>query len=63
MTVTVEQVTEALKGVVDPNTQKDLIAGRSARNIRVDAGEVAVDVELGYPATRRAARSTRSAAR
>ncbi len=50
MSVTVEQVTEALKGVVDSNTQKDLVAGRSARNVRVDGGEVAVDVELGYPA-------------
>jgi len=50
MSVTVEQVNEALKGIVDPNTQKDLIAGRSARNVRVEGGEVAVDVELGYPA-------------
>ncbi|HQY27651.1 MAG TPA: iron-sulfur cluster carrier protein ApbC [Burkholderiaceae bacterium] len=50
MSVTVEQVNEALKGVVDPNTQKDLVAGRSARNVRVEGGEVAVDVELGYPA-------------
>ncbi len=50
MSVTVEQVSEALEGVVDPNTKKGLVSGRSARNIRVDAGEVAVDVELGYPA-------------
>jgi len=50
MSVTVEQVNEALKGIVDPNTQKDLVAGRSARNVRVEGGEVAVDVELGYPA-------------
>ncbi|HLS55601.1 MAG TPA: iron-sulfur cluster carrier protein ApbC [Zeimonas sp.] len=50
MSVTVEQVNDALKGIVDPNTQKDLIAGRSARNVRVEGGEVAVDVELGYPA-------------
>jgi len=50
MSVTVEQVSEALEGVVDPNTKKGLVSGRAARNIRVDAGEVAVDVELGYPA-------------
>ena len=50
MSVTVEQVNEVLKGIVDPNTQKDLVASREARNVRVDAGEVAVDVELGYPA-------------
>lgn len=50
MSVTVEQVNEALKGIVDPNTRKDLVAGREARNVRVEGGEVAVDVELGYPA-------------
>jgi ATP-binding protein involved in chromosome partitioning len=50
MSVTVEQVNEALKGIVDPNTRKDLVASRSARNVRVDGGEVSVDVELGYPA-------------
>ena len=50
MSVTVEQVNEALKAIVDPNTRKDLIASREARNVRVEGGEVAVDVELGYPA-------------
>ncbi len=50
MSVTVEQVNEALRGIVDPNTGKDLLAGKSARNVRVDGGEVAVDVEIGYPA-------------
>jgi ATP-binding protein involved in chromosome partitioning len=50
MTVTVEQVGAALSGVVDPNTGKDLVSSKSARNIRVDGGHVSVDVELGYPA-------------
>jgi ATP-binding protein involved in chromosome partitioning len=50
MAVTVEQVGAALSGVVDPNTGKDLVAGKSARNIRVDDGHVSVDIELGYPA-------------
>ena len=50
MTLSVEQVSEALAKIVDPNTGKDLMASKSARNIRVDDGEVAVDVELGYPA-------------
>jgi len=50
MTLSVEQVSQVLAKVVDPNTGKDLIASKSARNIRVDDGEVAVDVELGYPA-------------
>ncbi|MGD9945083.1 MAG: iron-sulfur cluster carrier protein ApbC [Burkholderiaceae bacterium] len=50
MSITAEQVTEALKTIVDPNTRKDLVSGRSARNVRVDGGHVSVDVELGYPA-------------
>ncbi len=50
MSVTVEQVTEALRTIVDPNTGKDLVAGKSVRNPRVDAGHVSVDIELGYPA-------------
>ena len=50
MSVTLEMVTEALKGIVDPNTQKDLISSKSARDLRVDDGHVAVNVELGYPA-------------
>jgi ATP-binding protein involved in chromosome partitioning len=50
MSLSVEQVTEALRQVVDPNTGKDLVAGKSARNIRVDGDAVVLDVELGYPA-------------
>lgn len=50
MSLSVEQVTEALAGIIDPNTGKDLVSSKSARNIRVDDGEVSVDVELGYPA-------------
>ncbi len=50
MSVTLEMVTEALKGIVDPNTQKDLISTKSARDLRVDDGHVSVNVELGYPA-------------
>lgn len=50
MTVTIEAVREALTAVQDPNTGKDLMAGKSAKNIRVDGADVHVDVELGYPA-------------
>ena len=50
MTLTVQDVSTALQAIVDPNTGKDLVAGKSARNIRVDGDDVAVDVELGYPA-------------
>jgi len=50
LSVTVEQITEALRGVVDPNTERDLVSSKSVRNVRVDGGEVSLDVELGYPA-------------
>lgn len=50
LSLSTEQVTEALRTVIDPNTGKDLMSTRSARNIRVDGGEVSLEVELGYPA-------------
>ncbi len=50
MSTTIEAVKAALSLVVDPNTGKDFISTKSARNIEVDADHVALDVELGYPA-------------
>ena len=50
MSIHVDQVNEALRAVVDPNTGKDLVSSKSARNVRVDGDSVSVDVELGYPA-------------
>ena len=41
---------DALKTVIDPNTGKDLVCGRQVKNLRIDGGDVAFDVELGYPA-------------
>ena len=50
MSVSVETVQTALKALVDPNTQKDFISTKAARNIKVDGGDVSLDIELGYPA-------------
>jgi ATP-binding protein involved in chromosome partitioning len=50
MSITVEAVKAALAAVVDPNTGRDLVTGKSAKNIRLDGDDVAFDVELGYPA-------------
>ncbi|WP_306476155.1 iron-sulfur cluster carrier protein ApbC [Methyloversatilis sp.] len=50
MSISEAQVQSALKELIDPNTGKDFIATRSARNIRVDGTDVSVDIELGYPA-------------
>ncbi len=50
MSLTVENVQNALKSVIDPNTGKDLISTKSAKNIKVDGSDVSLDVVLGYPA-------------
>jgi len=50
MSITMDAVKAALAGVIDPNTGKDLVSSRSARNIQVDGNKVTFDVELGYPA-------------
>ncbi len=50
MSTTVEAVRDALSKVIDPNTGKDLVSSKSAKNIQVDGGNVSLDIELGYPA-------------
>jgi ATP-binding protein involved in chromosome partitioning len=50
MAATLEAVQAALKTLVDPNTHKDYLSSRAARNVRIDGGRVQLDVELGYPA-------------
>ncbi len=50
MSVSELQVQTALKELIDPNTQKDFISTKSARNIRIDGGKVTLDVVLPYPA-------------
>jgi ATP-binding protein involved in chromosome partitioning len=50
MSLTDTAVTDVLKGVIDPNTGKDFVSTRQLKNLKVDGGDVAFDVELGYPA-------------
>ena len=50
MAVTIEAVHAALRELIDPNTRKDFLSTRSAKNIRLDGGKVRLDIELGYPA-------------
>ena len=50
MAVSELQVQTALKALVDPNTHKDYVATKSARNIKIDGGAVSVDILLSYPA-------------
>ncbi len=40
---------EALKTVVDPNTGKDFVTAKAVKGLRIDEGDVAFGIELGYP--------------
>ena len=50
MSITQEQVHGVLKDTLDPNTGKDFLTTKSAKNIRVESGNVSLEIELGYPA-------------
>jgi ATP-binding protein involved in chromosome partitioning len=50
VSVTVEAVQVALKGLIDPNTKIDFVAAKNLKNLRVEAGDVSFDIVLGYPA-------------
>ncbi|HUQ77212.1 MAG TPA: iron-sulfur cluster carrier protein ApbC [Burkholderiales bacterium] len=43
------QVQSVLRSLVDPNTGKDFLSTRSARNIKLSGDDVSLDIELGYP--------------
>jgi ATP-binding protein involved in chromosome partitioning len=40
---------DALKTVVDPNTGQDFVSARALKNLAVDGGDVAFQIDLGYP--------------
>ena len=50
MALTVETVQTALKGLIDPNTQIDFVTSKSVKNLKVDSGDISLDIALGYPA-------------
>ena len=50
MAITEQQVRDALQTLIDPNTRKDYIAGKSVKSVKIDGNDVAVDIGLGYPA-------------
>ena len=49
MSLSEAQVQNTLRTLVDPNTGKDFVATRSARNIKISGSDVTLDIELGYP--------------
>jgi ATP-binding protein involved in chromosome partitioning len=44
------QVETALKELIDPYLDKDLVSSKTVKNIATDDGRVNIDVQLGYPA-------------
>lgn len=50
MALTVETVQTALKGLIDPNTQIDFVTSKNVKNLKVDGGDISLDIALGYPA-------------
>ena len=51
MAVTENQIKSALGKVIDPNTGKDLMGSKVAKNIQIRNGDVSLDIELGYLAS------------
>jgi ATP-binding protein involved in chromosome partitioning len=45
-----DAVRAALAQIVDPHTGQDLVAGQAVRGVGVDGGNVAVELQLAYPA-------------
>ena len=43
-------VQNALKNLIDPNTKKDFVSGKSVKNVKVNGNDVSLDILLGYPA-------------
>jgi ATP-binding protein involved in chromosome partitioning len=43
-------VQNALKNLIDPNTRKDFVGGKSVKNIKISGSDVSLDILLGYPA-------------
>jgi ATP-binding protein involved in chromosome partitioning len=50
MSVTIEQIEEAIKGYTEPHLQSDLVKSKSLKNIEIDGDKIKVSVELGFPA-------------
>jgi ATP-binding protein involved in chromosome partitioning len=43
-------VQNALKNLIDPNTKKDFVSGKSVKNVKISGSDVSLDILLGYPA-------------
>jgi ATP-binding protein involved in chromosome partitioning len=50
MTINEIDIQNSLKTLLDPNTSRDFITSKSAKNIQISGNNISVDIVLGYPA-------------
>ena len=50
MSITKEAVQDAIGGIIDVNTERDLAVTKSIKSIEVDGAKVSINIVLGYPA-------------
>ncbi len=50
MSITKEQVQNAIGGIIDVNTERDLAVTKSVKSIEIDGAKVSINIVLGYPA-------------
>jgi ATP-binding protein involved in chromosome partitioning len=50
MSLSEQSILDAVQTVIDPNTGQDFVSAKQLKNLRIDGGDVAFDIELGYPA-------------
>jgi ATP-binding protein involved in chromosome partitioning len=49
MSITVEQIQNALRELIDPVTNENYVDGKSAKNIVIDGDKISLEIQLGYP--------------
>ena len=50
MSITKQNIQDAIGGIIDVNTERDLAVTKSIKGIDVDGGKVSIKIVLGYPA-------------
>jgi ATP-binding protein involved in chromosome partitioning len=50
MALTQADIQASLRTLTDPNTGKDFVSGKAVKKVEVDGADIAVDIQLGYPA-------------
>ena len=49
MSVTAEQIQNALRELIDPVTDENYVESKSAKNVVIDGDKISLDITLGYP--------------